>query len=443
MVEIGRRQAGRIVVSRARFALGVGLRHGGRRVSEILAGARGQGPRHLREGLSELGPTFVKLGQVLSTRPDLVPPRYEQELAHLQDGVAPIPPDAVGRALRRELGREPSAVFSAFDEVPIAAASIGQVHAARLSDGREVVVKLRRPGVTAAVAEDLVILQVGAALAAKIPGGLRRIDFVGFVEQFSETIRGELDYIAEGHNADRARADLAGLPVHVPEVIWAATTHGVLTLERITGSKIDDLDGLDAAGIDRGVLARNLAYVYLSMVFTHGFFHADPHPGNLFVEADGRLAMVDFGMVGEVLPEVRQALVEIILALVTHDTRRTVKAMRGLGIAPESVDEDSFVTELDRLTASSIETPLGELRLAPLIGDLMTVSRRHRLAFPRELALLVKTVVMAEGLAAQLDPTFALPEVLVGFVAANFGPHFQPVTPESAPTAPAAGGGRP
>jgi ubiquinone biosynthesis protein len=323
--------------------------------------------------------------------------------------------------LRRELGRDPHGLYVRFDDRPLAAASIGQVHAATLADGREVVVKLRRPGVVSSVEQDLVVLDLAASLLARLPGAIRRVDVVGFVEQFAETIRGELDYVAEGHNADRARTDLADLPVHVPEVVWEATTHGVLTLERISGVKIDDLAGLDRIGADRPALARSLAYVYLSMVFSHGFFHADPHPGNLFVEPSGRLAMVDFGMVGTVTPEVRKALVEIIFALVTHDTRRTVAAMRGLGVAPAGVDEDVFVAELDRLTASSIEIPVGELRLAPLVADLMTVSRRHRLAFPRELALLVKTVVMCEGLAAQLDPTFALPEVLVGFVADAFG----------------------
>jgi len=417
----GRRETGRTAASRALAVTRVVSRRAAGTVRDRLNGRRGGLPHELRETLAELGPTFVKLGQVLSTRPDIVPPRYEAELATLQDSAPRIAADAVRRALRRELGRDPSELYASFDDVPIAAASIGQVHGATLADGREVVVKLRRPGVVSTVEEDLDVLALGAALVARVPGPLRRVDIVGFVEQFAETLRGELDYVAEGHNAERARADLAALPVHVPYVVWEATTHGVLTLERIVGVKIDDLAGLDAAGVDRPALARNLAYVYLSMVFSHGFFHADPHPGNLFVEAGGRLAMVDFGMVGTVPPRVRDALVEILLALVTHDTRRTVAAMRGLGVAPDAVDEDSFVAELDRLTAASIEQPLGELRLAPLVADLMTVSRRHRLTFPRELALLVKTVVMCEGLAAQLDPDFALPEVLVVFAADAFG----------------------
>ncbi|HVC24498.1 MAG TPA: AarF/UbiB family protein [Acidimicrobiales bacterium] len=389
-------------------------------VGAALSGRR-DGPRRVRDTLAELGPTFVKLGQVLSTRPDLVPPRLEVALATLQDDAPALAAGAVRLALRRELGRDPASVFAELDDAPLAAASIGQVHAATLHDGRRVVVKVRRPGVTAAVEEDLAVLRLGASLVARVPGSLRRVDVVGFVEQFAETIRGELDYVAEGHNADRARQDLSDLPVHVPAVVWEATSHGALTLERIDGVKIDDLDGLARIGADRPALARTLAYLYLSMVFSHGFFHADPHPGNLFVEPGGRIALVDFGMVGTVGAGVRHALVEIVLALVSHDTRRTVAAMRGLGVAPAGVDEETFVTELDRLTAASIEIPVGELRLAPLVADLMTVSRRHRLAFPRELALLVKTVVMCEGLAALLDPGFALPEVLVRFALDAFG----------------------
>ncbi len=417
----GRSWAGRVALGRSAQVVRIVARHGARLARRRLEGARGGVAREVRETLGDLGPTFVKLGQVLSTRPDIVPPALESELATLQDAATPVPPDAALRALRRELGRDPAVVFAEFDEDPIASASIGQVHGARLVDGGEVVVKLRRPGVATVVEQDLVVLALGASVLGRIPGLLRRVDVVGFVEQFAETIRGELDYVAEGRNAEQVRRDLADLPVHVPAVVWDATTHGVLTLERIHGTKIDDLEALDREGVDRPALARTLARVYLSMVFTHGFFHADPHPGNFFVEPGGRLAMVDFGMVGTVPDEVRLGLVQLLLALVAHDTRRLLASMRRLGVVPASVDEDRLVMDLDRLTASSIEVAVGELRLAPLVADLMGVSRRHRLAFPRDLALLVKTVVMCEGLAARLDPAFALPEVLVAFAATGLG----------------------
>ena len=174
----------------------------------------------------------------------------------------------------------------------------------------------------------------------------------------------------------------------------------------IYGAKIDDLGAIDAMGIDRSRLARTLAQSYLSMVFVDGFFHADPHPGNFFVEADGRLAMVDFGMTGTVAPQVRRALVEILLALSTRDVHRTLLALRELSIVPPGVDEQGFSLELEGLTSLMVDVPVGEMRLALLLSHFMTVSRRHRLCLPRELALLMKTIVMCEALAAQLDPAF-------------------------------------
>ncbi len=374
-----------------------------------------------RDALADLGPTFIKLGQVLSSRPDLLPPAFEATLSTLQDSAPAVPFEAIEASVRTELGLSPEDAFSCFGHRPLAAASIGQVHPARLQDGRQVVVKVRRPGVEDLIELDLAILRHLAHLASIFPGPGRQFNLVGFVEEFGNTTRAELDYLAEGRNADRGRPRLAPLGVHVPEVVWASTTSGVITLERIYGAKIDDLPALDAMGTDRRQLARTLAESYLSMVFVDGFFHADPHPGNFFVEADGRLAMVDFGMMGTVAPEVGAALVEILLALTSRDVHRTLLALRELGIVPAGVDEQKFSLELADLTNTMVDVPVGEMRLAPLLSHFMTVSRRHRLRLPRELALLMKTIVMCEALAAQLDPTFSLALVMAPFVGAVFG----------------------
>jgi ubiquinone biosynthesis protein len=301
----------------------------------------------------------------------------------------------------------------------MAAASIGQVHAARLFDGREIVVKVRRPGIIPTVESDLAILQVMAKLAIF---GRRRSVVLGFIDEFAMTLRTELDYVAEGQSADRIRPGLTAIGVHIPMVIWELTTSGVLTLERVCGTKITDFDLLEEMGLDRRAVARDLAYAYLKMVFSDGFFHADPHPGNLFVEADGRLAMVDFGMMGTVTASVRAALVEILLALATKDSMRSSAALRALGVVPSDVDEVRFAAELERLISASVELPAGEMRVAPLLADFMAVSRRHHLRFPRELGLLVKTVVMCEGLAARLDPSFALLPLLPTFLQSTFRP---------------------
>jgi ubiquinone biosynthesis protein len=382
-------------------------------VSQIVA-------TQLSNTLAELGPTFIKLGQVLSTRPDLVSPVFEDAFALLQDSAPTVPTDAIHSALEAALGTPISVAFSAFIDEPLAAASIGQVHAATLHDGRQVVVKIQRPGVRAQVEVDLAILRHLAHALSAIPGPTRQFDLEGFVSEFGGTIRAELDYRLEGANADRLRPFLSTRGVHVPEVIWPATTGGVLTLERIYGAKIDDLRALDAMGVDRRPIARAFAETYLSMVFLNGFFHADPHPGNLFVEPSGRIAMVDFGMVGTVSPAVRGALVEILLALCSGDVTRSARALRQLGVVPTDVDEQQFLNALEQLTTATVDVPLGDIRLGPLLVQFMAVSRRFRLRFPRELALLMKTVIMCEGLAAKLDPDFALAPVIAPFVATTF-----------------------
>ncbi len=379
------------------------------------------GAEHLRDALLELGPTFIKLGQVLSTRPDLIPPTYEEALASLQDSGPPIPFSEVREAIGHELSRDPAEAYAWLGEEPIAVASIGQVHPGRLFDGREVVVKVRRPGIIPTVDSDLAILQILAKLA--IFGRRRRV-VLGFIDEFATTLRTELDYVAEAGSADQIRPSLSALGVHVPVVFWELTTSGVLTQERVFGTKITDFPMVEEMGVDLRSVARDLAYAYLKMVFTDGFFHADPHPGNFFVEADGRLAMVDFGMMGTVTTPIRAALVEILLALATKDSMRSSAALRALGIVPSDVDEVHFAAELERLISASVELPAGEKRVAPLLADFMAVSRRHHLRFPRELGLLIKTVVMCEGLVARLDPTFALLPLLATFVQSIVPPLF-------------------
>jgi ubiquinone biosynthesis protein len=388
------------------------------RVLRIHKGGPAQsGAEHLRDALLELGPTFIKLGQVLSTRPDLIPPTYEEALSSLQDSGPPLPFSAVRDAIGHELSRDPAEAYAWLGDEPIAVASIGQVHPARLTDGRAIVVKVRRPGIIPTVDSDLAILQMLAKLAIF---GRRRKVVLGFIDEFATTLRTELDYVAEAESADRIRPSLSALGVHVPVVIWELTTSGVLTLERVHGTKITDFAMLEEMDVDRRAIARDLIYAYLKMVFADGFFHADPHPGNLFVEADGRLAMVDFGMMGTVTAPVRAALVEILLALATRDSMRSAAALGALGIVPDGVDEVRFAAELERLISASVELPAGEMRVAPLLVDFMAVSRRHHLSFPRELGLLVKTVVMCEGLAARLDPTFALLPLLAKFLQSTF-----------------------
>lgn len=256
-------------------------------------------PEHVRMALEELGATFIKLGQILSTRTDLLPPAYQAEFAKLQDAAPTIPMEAVRATLLAELGKPVEAVFATFDPTPLAAASIGQAHAATLPDGTEVVVKVRRPGVVEQVEEDLEILQHLAATASRRFEPASQYDLVGLIQEFAETLRAELDYLREGHNAERFAANFAGdTTVHIPRIFCETSTSGVLTLERIRGIKINDLAALDKNNINRIEVAEHAARIILKMVFEDEFFHADPHPGNFFIEPGGRIGLIDLAWWG-------------------------------------------------------------------------------------------------------------------------------------------------
>jgi ubiquinone biosynthesis protein len=373
-------------------------------------------PEHVRMALEELGPAFIKLGQILSTRTDLLPPEYLAEFAKLQDAAPTISIEAVQEIILAELGQPIEKVFADFEPVPLAAASIGQVHAATLLGGSDVVVKVRRPGVVEQVEEDLEILQNIATTASRRWEFASQYDLVGLIQEFAETLRAELDYLREGRNAERFAANFAGdATVHIPRVFWETTTSRVLTLERIRGIKINDLTALDTSGIDRKVVAEQAARIILKMVFEDRFFHADPHPGNFFIEPGGRIGLIDFGMVGMVDERMQEHLVRVILALTSQDADRLADAFLDLGVTSQQVDRSLLGHDLEQLLSRFYGQPLGEIALGPLLDEMLTIVRRHRLRLPPNLALLIKTIVMNEGLGTHLDPTFRLSTVLVPY----------------------------
>lgn len=376
------------------------------------------GPEHLRIALEELGPTFMKLGQLLSTRSDLIPPAYEAELTRLQDGASPVPFPQIARSVERALRRPIDEAFSRFETVPLASASIGQVHAAALPDGTDVAVKVRRPHIVRQIDEDLELLQRVARVAQRRWPLADRYDPVGLAREFEATLRAELDYEREGANADRIRAELTGeANVHVPRVHWDHTTTEVLTLELVKGRKITDVDGIAADGVNRTAVARTFCDMYLQMVFVSGFFHADPHPGNVFVQSDGKLALVDYGMVGRVDDAIGHALGAVLIALAVGDADGLAAAMATLGVAPPSSDATVLRDDLADFMATYRHATLQELQIRVILGDMLAVVRRHHLRFPHQLALLMKTVTMCEGVAQRLDPTFELLPLLMPYAA--------------------------
>ena len=374
-------------------------------------------PEHVRLALEELGTTFVKLGQILSTRPDLMPPGYQEELAKLQDAAPPVPSDAVEEVVRMELGQPVEEAFATFEREPLAAASIGQAHAATLSDGTEVVVKVRRPGVVEKVEEDLRILQSLAVRANRRWEVAQQYDVVALAQEFADTLRAELDYVREGRNAERFAQNFSGeAGVHVPKVFWETSTSRILTLERLRGIKVNDVEALDAAGIDRKELAERAARITLDMIFEHGFFHADPHPGNFFVEAEGTLGIIDFGMVGTVNERTQDQLARLLLAVTSQDADRLVDAFLEMGVSKRRVERAALRQDLEHLLSRYYGLPLGEIPIGPLISEAMAVVRGHRLQLPPNLVLLLKMAAMNEGMGAQLDPDFNLTTVLAPYV---------------------------
>lgn len=373
-------------------------------------------PVHLRLALEELGTTFIKLGQILSTRADLLPPDYIAELTKLQDAAPPVPFEAIREALVAELGQPIESAFAEFNPEPLAAASIGQAHAATLQDGTEVVVKIRRPGVVEQVNEDLEILKELASTASRHWEFADRYDLVGLVEEFSQTLRSELDYIREGHSAERFALNFADDPrIHVPRVFWETTTSRVLTLERIRGIKINDLEGLDGQGTDRCWLAKYATNVVLKMVCEDGFFHADPHPGNFFIEPNGAIGLIDFGMVGVLDERTQERLADLLIGINQRDADRLVDVFLDLGVTRKRIDRGAVRRDVEHLLSTYLGVPLGELKITDLLNDIFSAMRRHHMHLPSNLALLFKTVIMIEGLGVTLDPDFNLTAVLVPY----------------------------
>jgi ubiquinone biosynthesis protein len=373
-------------------------------------------PERLRLVLEDLGAAFIKLGQILSTRADLLPEEYRFELAKLQDQAPEVPFEAIRDVIQAEFGRPLDELFADFDPEPLAAASIGQAHAATLFDGTEVVVKVRRPGVVEQVEQDLEILHNLAATASRRWQLADDYDAVGLAQEFAQTLRAELDYIREGRSAERFAASFAEDPsIHIPRVFWNTSSSRVLTLERIHGIKIDDLSSLDAAGIDRRRLAERAAQIILKMVFEYGFFHADPHAGNFFIEADGRIGVIEFGMVGTVDKQTQEHLISLLLAVASQDPEDLVDALLELGVAGRRLDRTLLRRDLEHLLSRYYGRALGELELAPILGDTFTVIRRHHLRLPPNLALLLKTLAMDEAVGSRLDPSFRLPSVMAPF----------------------------
>jgi len=371
--------------------------------------------RRLRLALQELGPTFVKLGQMLSTRPDILPDDIISELEKLQDQVPPFAFEQVKEQITLELGLSPEERFKTFEEHPFAAASIGQVHNATLPDGTRVVVKVQRPGVARVIETDLeIIYGLAGLLDERFQPGL--VSFVKVVDQFANVIRQELQYRREGYNIERFRRNFAGNEhVVIPRVFAEYSSQRVLTMERISGVRVSSIDDLDRLDVDRYTIARRGAEAFLKQILIDGFFHGDPHPGNILVLRGGRIGLVDFGMVGHLGPVAMHQLAELFVGVISRDTEKILAALEGIGVLGDEVDRDLLCLDIEDLIYRYWGKPLGEINLSAIMGDGLEVIRRHRIVIPVNFSLLAKALVTVESVGKSIAPDFNMLEVAQPF----------------------------
>lgn len=364
-------------------------------------------PAVVRRTLEQLGPTFIKMGQILSTRADLVPPAYQTELAELQSNAPWLPFADVRSVVEGELGAPLETLFASFATEPLGSASIGVVHAATLRDGSEVVVKVQRPQIVPVIMADIDILRMFVARLGRHWHVIGDYDVPGFIDDFERQLRHELDYLREARNAGRIAGHFAGRSgLRVPMIHADLTTTRVLTMERLRGVPVDDLEGLDAAGVDRRAVGQAAARAVLDMVLVDGFFHADPHPGNILVQADGTLALLDFGMVGSLTDAVRRRLVAAVAAFTARDEARLTEAVLDLAPPRGHVDRTLLTAAMARLLDAYADRPLKEIPAVEVALEVLNIVRRFRMVPPPGLPLVVKMLAMVEGLGRVLDPDF-------------------------------------
>ncbi|WMW21382.1 AarF/ABC1/UbiB kinase family protein [Methanolobus mangrovi] len=374
------------------------------------------GPTKVRLMLEELGPTYIKLGQILSMRQDLIPPEYANEFTKLQDEIQPFGIEEVEKLIKEELGSGVDDLFDLFEETPIAAASIGQVHRAKLKSGEEVVVKVQRPGIKKIIEADLDIIYSIASFTEEHLPEAKLYRPMEIVEEFERSIRAELDYTQEGRNAEHFAHNFREHPrIYIPKVYWDYSSMKVLTLEYIDGVKSSSFEELDRMKVDRKEIAVDVLKSFMKQMYDDGFFHADLHPGNVFIMKDGRIALLDFGMAGFLSADMRNLLIDELVAITRGDTVLYIELLRDLGSIGDEVDIASLKIDIDHLLYKYYGRTANQLNTALILEEMIGLLRKYQIRVPANVALLSKGVMTIEGFSSIMDPQINLAVVAEPF----------------------------
>lgn len=364
-------------------------------------------PRRIRMAFEELGPSFIKLGQLLSIRSDLLPPEYVEEFSKLLDDVPSFPAKQAQEIIEKELKANLTDCYKEFDPRPISAASIAQVHRAITKDGKEAVIKIQRPGIESIIEEDILILYDLAHLIEKYVDESQLYNPVGVVDEFARTIRREVDFVREGHSIDRFRKNFRNDPtIYVPEVYWELTTRRVLTMEMIRGTKLNQLGKLVLSKEAKKQLALRGARATLKAVFDFGFFHADPHPANIFILDDLTIAPVDFGIVGTLDDETRDVLAGLLRGVIEKDADKIIRAFFALGAVDADVDVKGLRRDIYEFVDRYHGLPLNQIQPTQTVPELFEIVRRHRVRLPVEFSFIGKVLIFQSATGQELDPDF-------------------------------------
>jgi ubiquinone biosynthesis protein len=373
--------------------------------------------QRVRMACEELGPTYIKFGQILSTRPDLVPVDFIKELSKLQDNVPSSPFSEVSKIIESELGGRPEDIFDFFEKTPLASASIGQVYRATLKDGEAVAVKVQRPGIKKIIEVDLEIMLHLATLMEHHIEEMSLHQPVKIVEEFARTLEKEIDYTIEATNMERiARNFLNDLTIYVPKVFRDTTTESVLTTEFVEGIKVSEIDRLEKAGLDRKLIIARGADIVLKQIIKHGFFHADPHPGNIFVLPDNVICLLDFGMTGSVDRRTREDFIDLAESVVNRNESRATQVLLKLTYRDEDPDIRLLEKDVADFMGRHLHNSLKDIKIGKLLNNLLELAFQHRLRIPPDIFLMLKAFSTIEGVGLMLDPDFDMIQQAVPFI---------------------------